>query len=106
MFINKTLSTESYLVVSVDSLAVATGFGIYIVYGSVITIVSCLVIGLAMIRYTLFLLKLTSTTQVRVLPQIKKKIVDLRKGYTNYQTIYHLTDESSKDIEDRVGTSS
>jgi hypothetical protein len=92
---NKVTICESYLVVSVASLAVATGFGIYIVYGSVITIVSCVVIGLAMIRYTLFLLKLMSTTHARVLPQIKKQIVDLRKRYNDYQTIYHLTDESS-----------
>jgi hypothetical protein len=92
---NKVTICESYLVVSVASLAVATGFGVYIVYGSVITIASCVVIGLAVIRYTLFLLKLTSTTHARILPQIKKQIVDLRKRYNDYQTIYHLTDKSS-----------
>ena len=76
--------------VSVPSLAVATGFGVYIVYGSVSTIVSCVVIGLAMIRYTLILLKLTSTTHARVLPQIQKQIVDHRKRHNDNQTIYHL----------------
>jgi hypothetical protein len=82
---NKVSTCETYLVVSAASLSLSVPVGLYVVYGSVATFTSCAIIGLALIRYVLFLLKFTSTTHARLLPKFRQQAVQLRERYTEHQ---------------------
>jgi hypothetical protein len=105
---NKVSTCETYLLFSVASLSLSVPFGLYVLYGSVATFTSCVIIGLAFIRYILFLLKFTSTTHARLLPKFKTQVEELRKKYmdsctTAPQNTSHEQERLQNDVKNQVG---